>query len=441
MNRAAAALLFPLLFSQARPAEGQQAAKTAPAARTSPGPEAAGDGTPRWLKISGELRSRAEAPTGLEFTANRNDLDLLTRIRVGVRVMAGSRLRFAGEWQDSRGFGYGHPVPASAANRLDVRLAWLEAGVSEGAGWTIRAGRQALKFGKGRLVWDPDWSNTGRAFDAVRVTVAGRASRLDVFAGSVVVPRDGRFDRCDRSQMLSGLYGSSTLRSGVILEPYLLLKSQAGVRDERGGLGALDVYTSGLRVAAKAGRRFDWESEMAVQRGKAAGSAVRAWAAVWQASWQTGSGRWLPRLTAAYTFASGDDNPSDGRKGTFDTLYPTTHLRNGATDRIGWANIHDWMVQGEWRRGSRLRFSVSGHDFRLATLRDALYSPGGVALVRHPLASSHHVGWEIAATADYQLSRTVTAGAGCAHLFPGAFLRQAGKSGATQPYLFLSCRF
>jgi hypothetical protein len=99
------------------------------------------------------------------------------------------------------------------------------------------------------------------------------------------------------------------------------------------------------------------------------------------------------------------------------------------------------MLQGEWRRGSRLRFSMSGHDFRLATLRDALYSPGGVALVRHPLASSHHVGWEIAATADYQLSRAVNAGFGCAHLFPGAFLRQAGKSGATQPYLFLSYRF
>lgn len=441
MNRAAAALLFYLLFSPGGPAEGQQAAGRGPAPRTSPGQGAADDGTPKWLKISGELRSRVEAPTGLEFTANQNDLDLLTRIRVGVRVLAGSRLRFAGEWQDSRGFGYGYPVPASAANRLDVRLAWLEAGVAEGTGWTIRLGRQALKFGKGRLVWDPDWSNTGRAFDAVRVTIGRRALRLDAFAGSVVVPRDARFDRCDRSQMLYGLYGGSMLRARVIFEPYLLLKSQARIRDERGGWGALNVYTSGLRAAGKAGRRFDWETEMAVQRGRAAGSAVGAWAAVWQASWQTGSRPWLPRLTAAYTFASGDDNPSDGRKGTFDTLYPTTHLRNGATDRIGWANIHDWMLQGEWKRGSRLRFSASGHEFRLATLRDALYSPGGVALIRNPLATSHHVGWEISATADYQFSRAVTAGAGCAHLFPGAFLRQAARSGATQPYLFLTYRF
>jgi hypothetical protein len=327
------------------------------------------------------------------------------------------------------------------ANRADLRQAYVEAGTFEGSGWGVRAGRQALKYGKGRLVWDPDWSNTGRSFDAIRLTMGWRGARVDAFAASVVAPADGRFDRSDTGRMFYGLYGSAAAGGRLIVEPYLFLKSVALARGEAGMAGALDLYTAGVRAAGQAGGRADWEVETAFQRGRLGNGEVSAWGGVWQAGWQTASAKWGPRLTASYTYASGDDDPGDGRKGTFDTLYPTTHLRNGATDRIGWANIHDWAAQAEWKPGRKVKLSAAGHDFRLATVRDALYSPGGAALVVNPRAPSRHVGWEASATAEYQISRTLSLGAGCAHLFAGAFLRQSGRSGATQPYAFLAYRF
>lgn len=147
------------------------------------------------------------------------------------------------------------------------------------------------------------------------------------------------------------------------------------------------------------------------------------------------------RLTATYTYGTGDPNPKDGHRQTFDTLYPSTHLRNGATDRLGWANLHDLLGQAEWRLGRRARFSTGAHDFHLATLQDALYSKSGSAIVRNPLATSRHIGFEYFGLLDWQIQTTWSAGLGYAHLFAGRFLKDCHRSGATQPFLYLTYRF
>ena len=111
-------------------------------------------------------------PTALNFQENRNDADVLTRVRVKTLVTPRAWLRFFGEWQDARAFGYNPPVPGGFTNRMDLRQAYAEDGTAEASGWGLRVGRQALKYDKGRLVWDPDWGKCGRVFDAVRLTGA-----------------------------------------------------------------------------------------------------------------------------------------------------------------------------------------------------------------------------------------------------------------------------
>jgi len=180
---------------------------------------------------------------------------------------------------------------------------------------------------------------------------------------------------------------------------------------------------------------------MAFQTGRFAALPVHAFGGVWTVSLPTGTTPWRPRLTATYTYGSGDPNPKDGHRQTFDTLYPSTHLRNGATDRLGWANLHDLLGQAEWRLGRRARFSTGAHDFHLATLQDALYSKSGSAIVRNPQATSRHIGYEYFGLLDWQIQTTWSAGLGFAHLFAGRFLKDCRRSGATQPYLFLTYRF
>ncbi|HWQ55145.1 MAG TPA: alginate export family protein [Bryobacteraceae bacterium] len=396
----------------------------------------------KWLLVAGELRSRAEAPAALEFREGDDDVYLLTRLRLSTLVTARPWLKFFGEWQDSRAPGFNRPVPGSMDNSLDLRQAYVDVGATEGRGWGVRMGRQALKFGKGRMVWDPDWANTGRAFDGARVSFGGRHVHLDAFATTVVVPRNRFFDRSDTSNMFYGLYGAVE-RWGTALrvETYVFLKSNAAVRNELGRTGALDLYTAGFRGAGVCAGTLDWEVEIASQSGRLAGRRVRAVGGVWVVGWKTGTGAWHPRVSAGYTYASGDKNSADGLKGTFDALFPTIHLRNGATDRLGWANIHDVMLQADWKPSRKLKLNTGWHDFRLATTTDALYGAGGGALFRNARASSGHVGFEFFGTAEYSLTRTLSFGSGYAHLFRGAFLRESSRGCATQPYLLLTYRF
>lgn len=115
-----------------------------------------------WLKLGGEVRLRLEEPTAQNFLEGSDDAYDLTRIRFNIRVAATPWLRFYGEVQDIRAFAYDEPLPGSVNDRVDLRQAYIELGAQEGKGWNLRAGRQALKYGVGRLVWDPDWGSFGQ---------------------------------------------------------------------------------------------------------------------------------------------------------------------------------------------------------------------------------------------------------------------------------------
>jgi len=395
-----------------------------------------------WLTVNGELRSRFEAPTGLTFSEGNNDAVLLTRMRVSAGIKAKPWLELQCEWQDSRAFGKDEPVPGSMADTLDVRQAFLRLGQAEGPGLRARVGRQALKFGKGRLVWDPDWGNFGQVFDAVRVTASGRVWKLDAFAASQVVPRTGQFNRSNRSNVLYGLYSSAQRSQGRLqVEPYWLVKSSAQQAGESGRSGALSVHTVGARAQGLVSAAIDWELEVAHQTGRIAGGPVRAFGGVGQVGVRTGKQSWQPRLVATYMYGSGDSDPRDGKRGTFDSLYPSVHLRNGATDRIGWANIKDFSVQGEWQLRSKWKLQAGWHDFHVASRTDALYSPGGIAIVRNPGAPGTHVGWELFGIVEVQLTRAAGLSSGYAYLFRGPFLTSASRCGAAQPYLSLTYRY
>ena len=85
--------------------------------------------------------------------------------------------------------------------------------------------------------------------------------------------------------------------------------------------------------------RLDYNVEMDLQRGSLGPDSVRAWAGHWQIR-ETLPGSKTPHLTAEYNYASGDADPADGIRGTFDQLYPTAHDKYGLADQVGWRNIH-----------------------------------------------------------------------------------------------------
>ena len=148
-----------------------------------------------------------------------------------------------------------------------------------------------------------------------------------------------------------------------------------------------------------------------------------------------------PRVFAQYDYASGDKSPTDGRHGTFDTMYPTAHDRFGISDQFGWQNI----VAG--RAGltiePRHRWSVTGQflDFWLASATDAAYNTSGGAIVRDATGKSGtHLGREVDVYTWYELNRHVNVGVGVGHFMGGEFLERT-TTGPNYNYPYFAINF
>ncbi len=380
-----------------------------------------GQGAARgWIHFGAELRGRTEGYTGLDYRRGTHDFYYLHRLRLSALLSPAPWLRFSIQVQDTRAPGRRAPVPASAANPVDLHEIYAELGNRLAGGWTVRAGRQGLTFGAERLVGLSDWSNTSRLFDAIRISYARRRARLDWFASTLVRQDRHRFDRFRRDTQFHGMYASLGRRdSGAKIEPYWLWKKVAGPA------GFEQVWTAGVRLLGPLPRSFDYEAEVALQTGRAGAEPLRSWAGAWILGRRLGLGPRAPRIFAEYDHAGGDRDPADGIRGTFDQLYPTNHSKYGIADRIGWRNMRAGRFGFVLGPGARWTVNLDYYSFWLASRQDFLYGADGTPVVRHPQADSSHVHQEFNAQARVAVTPFLELFFGYAHVFPGRFLRQA----------------
>lgn len=399
---------------------------------------------PSWLKIGGEIRGRLEAERGFKYVPGEDDTYYLHRLTFDMSVHPASWLSFSAQVQDARVAGYSRgPSPSSLANPFDLRSGFVELGRDAAKGWSLRAGRQEMKFGEDRLIGNSNWSNIPRRFDAVRLTWKRQNATLDWFASSVVTTvRDG-FDRPRLYNGFFGFYSSfRNLPGKSTVEPYLLWKTNARVRGELGTFGDLDVYTVGARVVGELPLRFDYGAEVALQRGSYAADDIRAWAGHWRLGHKLPYANKAFRLVLEFNHASGDGKPRDGRHGTFDQLFPTNHQKYGIADRITWRNINDLMAGVEWRPAKKWRWLIDYHSFWLATLQDGMYTDAGALVVRNPGASSRRIGGEVDVQGSYQFTGHLQFGAGFGYLFAGPFLRESiPERSSSHPYVMWTYAF
>lgn len=394
---------------------------------------------PGWIQFNGELRYREEGFLGLRFERGNDDMYLLQRVRLGVRLQPVSWLQFVAQAQDARVIDADRiPHLPPYQNRADLRVAYVQIGSGESAPALLRVGRQELAFGEERLVGAGNWGNLARSFDAVRLNLHRGIYRLDAFASSVVVGRDGELDHHVQGDNLHGLYGQI---DGWIpkskIEPYAFWRLARTARPEAGAVGRADTKTIGLRWYGELPQRVEYTTELNFQTGSWASDSVGAWAGLWRLGREFGSLPWKPRLRLELNYATGDRNPTDGKHGTFDVLYPTPHDKYGLADQVGWKNVKHIGLIWETKPKRSLIVQVKGHTWWLASARDGLYNAGGALLVRDLTGSSGtHVGEEIDFQAIWTPSNQVQVGVGLGHMFTGSYLdRTTPGAHYTFPYV------
>ncbi len=398
---------------------------------------------PAWLRVRGEFRERMEGFDGAGFNSANEDLYWLSRIRFNATVTASKHLSFQAQVQDARvARKTVGPTGAPFRAPFDLRMAFADVG-SATSRVAVRLGRQELVYGDQRLVGHVSWLNAARTFDGAKVTFRTKAFSVDAFGASLVRILPDTFDRSGAGNRFAGAYlTTGRLVKNATVEPYIFFRRDVNLRGELGVTDNLQAATIGARFVGRLPARLDYNIEMAAQRGSLGPDDVRAWAGHWQLR-ESLPGPGTVRLTGEYNYASGDRDPADGVRGTFDQLYPTPHDKYGLADQFGWKNIHHARAGLEVTPLKGLPITTNYHSWWLAESRDAIYAAGSGALARIASgAPSSHVGQEI----DVQVARAVTPqlqlAAGYAHIFTGRFLEQATPGASySHPYVMATYVF
>ena len=387
---------------------------------------------PRWLKLSGEFRTRVEGRTGFNYVPDNDDAYSLVRTRLNFEILPAPWLNFYVQGQESRapGLDAGRPQ-LPHRDPFDLRQAYLRFGAPSGR-LKLTVGRQLLSYGAQRLIGPLDWTNTSRSWDAIKLEAGTPGMKVDLFASSVVViDPAARIDHHRNGFNIHGAYGSMTkVVPKAVFEPYVLWKT-----------GGVSIWTGGFRLAAMPGtpglHGFDYQTEIVRQGGRAGSLHHSATAAYGIAGYSMAKPAWKPHVSAEFSYASGDRDPNDRTRRTFDHLLPTNHLFYGITDPTGWQNMRMARIGADAKPRAGLQVNLDYRWLWLDSAADALYDVSGRAVVRPKSGNTaRSIGTELDFSCVWSVSKQLKIGGGVGHLFAGDFLKQnAGGSGQTFPYI------
>jgi len=382
------------------------------------------DGQP---KITVEDRLRYEARSDFNFSAGQESdtRHLYQRLRLGFGFGARDKADFFVEGLDARVIGAGTAAARGQRDALDLYQAYAAFHDVFDTPVDIKLGRQAMRYGKGRLIWASSWSNRIRTLDGAVAHYQQDGLWGDVLYGQDVKYDDNNRNRSNGDEFLTGFYGGYKFQKTLSADVYFLT-----FRDLRSA-NAIRRHTAGVRVERNFGGGWAAEIEAPFQFGHAGTITSKrtiqasAFHADVSKSWEGAA--WKPKISLAYDRASGDKDPADTVSETFVPLYQSTHDPYGLLDLLRWQNMRGAEVALALAPLEKLTVAPQLNFFWLDRLRDAWYGASGSATRSFAgAAPDRYLGSEYSLRAEYEMNRNVKLEAGYAYFSPGAAVRRSG---------------
>ena len=253
-------------------------------------------------------------------------------------------------------------MTSSQAGTLMLHQAYVRSSLRKGI--LFDAGRRELEFGGGRLVSSAPWSDRGRAFDGIFLTINDRIYPFGMTAWATQPGTPG-----SQGKRFAGIYLQKSLSPLLRLEAWWMRKQRLSSQTDRHTLGG---------AARWASRILKSELEGSYQLGTHAERSIAAWGASLVGQWRLSQHHLKPRIGAELNLASGDSDRSDQTDQTFDSLYAEAHRFWGHLDLMGGRNardIHVWL--GTLIPINKIELSIHGHLLSLQTQGDDFYLSNG----------------------------------------------------------------
>ncbi len=395
-----------------------------------------------WLDIGLDTRFRYEyRDDDARRPGPGRDEPLLFRTRayLGIRDVL-DPLRLSIELQDSRRYNSQYTADNRDVNEFDLIQLQAELYFKDALGHdplgnprplSLRAGRMNFEFLDRRLLGNNQWRNTANSFQGFRAALGQDKNdwQLDLLAVQPLRRLKYEFDEPATRQWLYAAIGHWRGWSDIItLEPYYLCLNQAA----GAGVPERQIHSPALRGYGLIGATgFDYDFDIVGQFGRSGAEKHRAF------GFHTEIGRtfqhsWMPRLSALYTYASGDKDPNDHENNRFERFFGFSRPLS-ANDFMVWENLHAAKSRVEFQPHARVRMDAAYMFCWLASSTDRWPQTG---LRDRSGASGSFIGREFDLRARVTVNKHLETTLGYAHFTPGEFSRNLGR-GADADFFYL----
>jgi hypothetical protein len=287
----------------------------------------------------------------------------------------------------------GGPRPGTDEDPGDVHQAFLEIGplVNRPRGVGIRAGRQEVVFGSGRLFDNNEGPNVKLSFDGFRVTAESSSVRVDLFALKPVEDNLDFFDDApNHRQSVWGSYftlPAPIMRQGRADLYYIGLDTKS-VSYNR-GTARESRQTAGVRAFQLVGKGLDYNWEANLQWGSFGNNSIRAWSTSTETGYTFERTRFHPRSLLRADVYSGDGSPANHALGTFNSLFPRgAYFTPKAIPFLGPQNLIDLHPVIQFQLMKNITGAFAWDWYWRESTYDGIYAFGSGALI-DPAGTSH----------------------------------------------------
>jgi hypothetical protein len=389
-----------------------------------------GDDDDYHLSLGIWLRERGEYVSNPNWSATPpGNIYSLQRYILHGDLHLGERFRFFAELASSLEYGRnGGPRPGLDKETFYVHQGFFDLGFwrSGNDSLTLRAGRHEMILGSENLVSTRDGRNIRRSFDGFRPTWLIGNWTVDAFALKPVRDNPGIFDDPPSPESsFWGVYAVSPfpiLPQGHVDLYYMGIENKAVLFDGKGS-GRERRQTIGTRLWGTAGP-WDYNNELTFQFGRFGPDNILAWAVSTETGYRIASIPLKPRLVIRAGAYSGDQTPSSGTLGTFNSLFEKGPYFSYA-EVFARRNLIVLQPFAQLELSKTVSLTLNPAFFWRESTRDGLYSIAGGVLVTGQTSTARYIATQASVQLQWRVNRNVTLFTEYAHFFPAEFLRQS----------------
>lgn len=380
-----------------------------------------------YVSLGGDVRLRYETYRNAAFGYGPQDSNgyFLGRFLLHSDWHLGRKFRVFAQLQSGVEAGRNGGPRQTDRDNLDLHQAFVEytAYSKKDRSLTIRAGRQEVEFGSGRLVSASEGLNVRRSFDAIRpIYKQGNWIANSLYA-KLVATKPGFFDDGVLNQQTFWGVGAIRIRpaarSGFSI--YYLGLDRKAARFNQGTAREIR-HTFGTRAWGTF-RKLDYNYELIGQTGTFGTTHIRAWAAASDTGFNLTRKNAAVRLSVRSNAASGDRRINDDKLNSFNPLFPATAY-SGTIALAGPTNVLDVAPAIRVVLHKNLTLNTDWAFYWRQSLNDGFYGINANLQRSGQGSRQRFIGGLPSVRADYRFGRHWTFTAIYSQFFTGAFLRE-----------------